>query len=92
MLDTERTFFDSIQQKLLSMCPGQFVVIKQQELVGTYPTIQEALTEGARRFGLDSFLVRRVDEQQEKVSIPALTLGILSANPSHTIRRTGEEA
>lgn len=92
MLDTERTFFDSIQQNLLTVCPGQFVVIKGKELAGTYPTIQEALADGAGRFGLESFLVRRVETQTETVSIPALSLGILNANTSHTIRRTGTEA
>jgi hypothetical protein len=92
MLDTERAFFDSIQQNLLTVCPGQFVLIKGKEMVGTHSTIQEAFAEGARRFGLESFLVRRVDGQTETVSIPALALGILSANPSPTIRRPGAEA
>ncbi len=72
----------------MQVCPGRFVVIKGQELAGNYETIQDALSEGAKRFGLDSFLVRRVDMQTETVSIPALTLGILSANTSRTIRGT----
>ncbi len=86
MLDAEREFFDSIQANLLATCPCQFVLIKGKELVGTYPTIEDALAEGARRFGLQNFLVRRVDHVQEKVSIPTLTLGLLSADTSHTIR------
>ena len=47
MLDAEREFFDSIQANLLATCPGQFVLIKGKELVGTYPTIEDALAEGA---------------------------------------------
>jgi hypothetical protein len=86
MLDAERELFDSIQPNLRATCPGQFVLIKGKQLVGTYPTIQDALAEGARRFGLQNCLVRSVDYVQEEVSIPALTLGIVSANTSHTIR------
>jgi hypothetical protein len=85
MLDLEREHFSSIQANLLTVCPGRFVVIKGRELAGNYQTVQEALSEGAKRFGLASFLVRRVDMQTETVSIPALTLGILSANTSHTV-------
>jgi len=89
MLDTERAFFDSIQQKLTTVCLGQFVVIKNKELIGTYATIQEAFADGAKRVGLEPFLVRQVGSQPETVSIPALTLGILSAHPSHTICSSG---
>jgi hypothetical protein len=46
------------------------------------------LSEGARRFGLDSYLIRQVEESEEPVSIPALTLGILGANTPHPGRRT----
>jgi hypothetical protein len=83
------TTFDKHRDDLLRQYPGKFVVIKEQQLLGSYDTIQDALGDGAREFGVVSFLVRRTDEVPEEVSIPALTLGILRADPSHTTGGTG---
>ena len=43
--------------------------------------MDEALREGGRRFGLQSFLVRRVIETIAEVSFPALALGLIHADP-----------
>jgi hypothetical protein len=86
LLETERQYFESNLPHLLTKYNGNIVVVKGNELVGTFDTVQEALEEGARRFGLDSFLVRRIEEHQQEISIPALTLGVLRANPPHTTR------
>jgi hypothetical protein len=43
MLDTERQFLERIRPTLGSLCPGTVALIKGEELVGTYATIQEAL-------------------------------------------------
>jgi hypothetical protein len=40
--------------------PGQWVVIKNTEIVGHYATIDEAAQEGLRRFGGTQFLLRQV--------------------------------
>lgn len=63
--------------------PSQFVLVKDEELIGFFNTQHEALVEGARRFGTDSFLVRQVEESEQLVYIPALTLGILRADSAH---------
>ncbi len=85
MLDTERQFYAENLAKWLSQYPGKFVLVNGQELIGTFDTAEDALTEGARRFGLKPFLVRRVQEQQEEISVPALTLGILRANTTRSV-------
>ena len=85
MLDTEREFFEKHRDDLLREYPGKFVVVKESQVLGGFDTIQDALGAGARQFGMTSFLVRRTDERPEDVSIPALSLGVLRANPSHTI-------
>jgi hypothetical protein len=87
MLDTERQYFEQHREELLRQFPGKFLVIKDQQVRGSFDTIEDALTLGSRDFGTSPFLVRRTDQQPEKISIPALTLGILSANTSRTIRR-----
>lgn len=85
MLEEERQFYAENLANWLGQYPGKFVLVKGRELIGTFDTNEEALAEGARRFGLAPFLVRRVQERQEDISIPALTLGILRANTEHSI-------
>jgi hypothetical protein len=85
MLDTERQFYAENLADWLKLYPGKIVLVKGRELVGTFDTDQDALAEGSRRFGLEPYLVRRVKEQQEDVSIPALTLGILRADTTRPI-------
>jgi hypothetical protein len=80
MLEKEREFFKKNLPELLAKSNGRIVLIKGEELIGIYNTPEEALSEGARRFGLQSFLVRTIAEKQEDISIPALSLGILNAN------------
>ncbi|MBI3576009.1 MAG: hypothetical protein HY083_10225 [Gammaproteobacteria bacterium] len=81
MLDTERKIFQVSQPKWLKEQPGKFVLIKDEKVVGFFSTQDEALTEGARLFGLNSFLIRQVEQTEELVYIPALSLGLLRAGP-----------
>ena len=86
MLDKERQFYSEHRSEMISQHLGKFVVIRDDVLVGAFNTIEEALAEGARRFGLTSFLVRQVSSAKEKeINIPALTLGILRGDSSRPI-------
>lgn len=80
MLDRERKLFVAHAEEWAKTYPGRFLVVKDETLVGNFATIDEALAAGARRFGLQPFLVRRAGEKEETVSVPALTLGLI-ANP-----------
>jgi hypothetical protein len=85
MLDTERQFYSENLAEWLRQYPGKFALVKDRELIGTFDTAEEALAEGARRFGLEPFLVRRVQERADDVSVPALSLGILRANTTPSV-------
>lgn len=86
MLEKERKFFDRKKAELIDEHLGKFVLIKENELVGVFNTIEETLSEGARRFGLSPFLVRQVNNSVEnEINIPALSLGILNANSTRPI-------
>jgi hypothetical protein len=54
--------------------PGRFVVVKGEELVGTYEAMDLALAAGASAFGLDCFLVRKLGEEEQEIRVPALRL------------------
>jgi hypothetical protein len=85
MLDIERKYFEKNMPEWLHRHSGKFVLIKGEELVGIFDKVEDALAEGARRFGTDSFLVRLVEESEETIYIPALTLGVLRANSTHPV-------
>lgn len=86
MLERERQYFSKHHAELLARHLGKVVLIKDEELIGAFNTIEEALAEGARRFGLTPFLVREVTASEEQeVNIPALTLGLLRADSSRPI-------
>ena len=77
MLTKEIKYFEANLKRWLTEKKGLFVLIKGEELIGTFNTFEAALAEGAQRYGLESFLIRPVQESPEEIHIPALTLGIL---------------
>jgi hypothetical protein len=79
MLEEEIHYFDEHLKDLLARSRGNFALVKGSRLVGTFDTQEEALEAGARAFGLESFLVRRVEEAPVAAYVPALTLGLLRA-------------
>jgi hypothetical protein len=85
MLDQEIKYYREHLGEWLTQYPQRFVLVKGNELVGTFDTQEQALTEGVRRFGLSSFLIRRVQEHQDEIRIPALTLGLLNGNSTHSV-------
>lgn len=80
MLEQERQFYEQHLSDWLTRCPGKFVTIVGQDVLGFFDTIDDALTAGARQVGLNPFLVRRIQEVEENVSIPALSLGVIDAD------------
>jgi hypothetical protein len=80
MLDEEIKFFDESLDDWLKQNAGMIALIKGRELIGVYNTEDEALVEGARRYQLQSFLIRRIVREQPSISAPALTLGILKGS------------
>lgn len=81
MLDVERKYFEKSFPEFQTRYPGKILIVKGEEVIDAFDTIEEALAEGVRRFGLESFLVRQVAVPIKEISIPALTLGILRADP-----------
>jgi len=79
-LQQERKFFLEHQADWRKMHPGKFVLVKGEALIGVFDSDNTAVSEGIRRFGLESFLVRNVEEMEEAIRIPALMLGLLHAN------------
>jgi len=84
MLEEEREFFAQSLPEWLTRFRDKVVLVKGKSLVDVFDTEEDALAEGARRFQVSSFLVRRVQESEEEIQVPALTLGILRAKYPHS--------
>ena len=84
-LAMERAFFEQSLDDWLARYPEMFALVKGEELIGTFDTIENALTEGVRRFGNTPFLVRRIVAHAPVNLSPAYDLGILHAHPAFTI-------
>jgi hypothetical protein len=79
-LDQELKTYAEKEEELKRSAPGKFVIIKDSEVVGSFDTVEAALTEGTRRFGLEPYRVRQVRHPMEKINIPALALGLIGAH------------
>ena len=87
-LETERKYFEAHQEEWRTAHPGKFILVKGEQMIGTFNRPEDAVAEGARLFGQESFLVRHVDQVEKDVYIPALALGLLSplhASPARSV-------
>jgi len=78
VLDEEIAFYDEHLPDWLQQHEGTVVLIKGRELLGFFEREGDAIEEGVSRFGLASFLVRRVLSTQPLVYIPVIAHGLLS--------------
>ena len=83
-LETERKYLQSHKDELLKQYGGKFLVISGEQVTGAYATIEDALQNSVTMHGLNSVLIRQAGEAEIEFSAPALTLGILSADSTHS--------
>jgi len=76
----ELEFYTKKKDGLIVHHLGQFVLIKNQKIVGTFPTEQEAYRVGLEKFGNVPFLIKQVLKEEPIVSQPALTLGLTNVS------------
>lgn len=82
MLEQEQEYYNANKALWMTQYPNKYVLIKGTQLLGFFDSEDQAISEGVRQLGLTSLLVRKVGEVEQEVVIPALTLGLLSANTS----------
>lgn len=59
-LRVETAFFESMRAEWLRGHGGEWALVRGRELIGFYPSLQEAYIHGRDRFGSDPFLVKKV--------------------------------
>jgi len=78
-LSQETAFFEQNKAEYLKTYKNQFVLIKGRRLVGSFTTEAEAYKAGIDEFGNQPFLIKRVIDQEQAASVPALTIGVINA-------------
>lgn len=67
-LEKEFRYYLSHQQDLATRYGGQFIVIKGEDVLGAYPTQDEAILKTVPEHPLGTFLVQFCDKSVESVS------------------------
>jgi hypothetical protein len=80
MLVKELEYYNRRREEFLREYRDKFVLIKGEELLGIFDSEQAAYSEGVNRLGNQSFLIKRVTEEEEIVNLPALVLGLTNAS------------
>jgi hypothetical protein len=78
-LSAEVAFFEEKRTEWLKHYAGQFALVKDRELLGTFSTQAEAIQAGFSRLGNVPFLVRQVLPSEAVLISPALVLGLIHA-------------
>jgi hypothetical protein len=80
MLETELKYLQTHKEDLIKLYPGRYLVIKGEEVSGAYETREEAMTAAVEMHGLQNVLIRRAEDADEIVFIPALIFGLINAH------------
>jgi hypothetical protein len=65
MLDKELQYYIDNQEELVKKYKGQFIVIKDQQVVGAYPTEIEAYNKSVEKYELGTFLIQECQPGEE---------------------------
>lgn len=79
-LERELEFFESRRKEWLKDYKNKFVLIKGEELIDVFNTLEDAYKEGVKRYGNQPFLIKQVTEEEEMETLPAFTSGIIHAH------------
>lgn len=59
-LRVETAFFETMRSEWLKEHSGEWALVRGRDLIGFFPSVQEAYIQGRDQFGSDPFLVKRV--------------------------------
>lgn len=79
-LQKELKYFEKNKQEYLKLYKNSFILIKNEELGGTFTTEAEAYKAGIEKYGNEPFLIKQVLENEQTVSFPALNVGAIHVN------------
>jgi len=76
-LKKESRFFERNKSRFVKNYLRQFVLIRDNNLIGSYTTEEEAYKAGIEKFGNTPFLIKQVLKKEPVLTIPALMVGLI---------------
>ncbi|PKL35840.1 MAG: hypothetical protein CVV44_20190 [Spirochaetae bacterium HGW-Spirochaetae-1] len=67
MLDKEYSYFNEHRKEFVEKYKGKFIVIKDNDVLGVYDTIQDALTITTQKYPVGSFLVQECVPEEKTI-------------------------
>ena len=77
--EREQKYYDEHKAQLLQHHGGKFALIVGGELVGAFDRQEDAYRVGIKRSGNVPMFIKLVQHDDPPVSMPAITLGLISA-------------
>jgi len=61
MLEKDFEYYLQHQDELVQKYSGKFLLIFQEQVVGDYPTFEEAIREASKKYGLGNVLIQKCE-------------------------------
>ena len=78
LLTDEIAYYDAHKKQLMHEHRERYLLIKGSDLIGSYESEDEAVADGIRRFSSEPFLVRLAGEDTPVLSVPLLSIGMMT--------------
>jgi hypothetical protein len=75
-LKTEIATYEANRADFVANHPDEFVLIKDSDVIGFYPTEIEAISDGYAKYADQIFLVRKVAESETPVFLTSLNVQV----------------
>jgi len=75
-LAQELETYERERERLMASAENEYVLIKGQEVVGTYTSRADAIAEGYRRFGNTAFLTKQVNRVESPYNFVSSLLAL----------------
>lgn len=73
VLKNELSTFEKNKRNLIRNHLGEYVLIKDDEILGTYQSFNEAANKGIMKFGTNPFLVKKIEKEESKLVISLIS-------------------
>jgi hypothetical protein len=80
-LEQELEFFEKHRREWVKEHEGKFALIKDQTLVDTFDTAENAYVAALERFGNVPVLIKQIVSEDPVQHLPALSYGLIRAYP-----------
>ena len=66
LLKKEFDFYVKNHDELIKKYLNKFIVIKEQKIVGSYETLEEAVSEATKKYELGTFIIQKCNKDLEE--------------------------